>query len=69
MYHLVLFDYLWINFLFEINIYTHIVSRPHEHYSWILREWVPSETLLYDRFLVGGEDTLSISQIDESSTC
>ena len=69
MYYLVLFDYLWIDFLSEINICTHIVNRPHEHYSWILREWVSSETLLYDRFLVGGEDTLSISQIDESSTC
>ena len=69
MYHLVLFDYFLIDLLSGINICTHIVNRPHEHYSWILREWVPSETLLYDGFLVGGEDTLSISQIDESSTC
>ena len=69
MYHLVLFDYFWIDFLSGINICTRIVNRLHEHYSWILREWVPSETLLYDRFLVGGEDNMSISQIDESSTC
>ena len=34
---------------------THLVNRPHEHYSCILRESVLSETTLYDGFLVGGE--------------
>lgn len=69
MYHLVLFDFSWIDFLSGIYICAHIVIRPHEDYSWILREWVPSETPLKDEFLIGGEDTLSISQIDESLTC
>ena len=55
MYHLVLSDYLWIDFLSEMNIYAHLVNRPHEHYSCILRELFPSETPLEDGFLVGGE--------------
>ena len=38
VYHLVLFDYLWIDLLLGINIYAHLVNRPHKHYSCILRE-------------------------------
>ena len=69
MYHLVLFDYLWIDLVLGINICTQLVNRPHEHYSCILRERVPSETSLCDGFLVGGEGYFENILIDESSTC